>query len=114
MTDKTFPLPVRNDAVLDFLENRRSNLAKAMEGPGPSEAELERILRVGTRVPDHRKLSPWRLVVFRGEARERFGRALEAAYRADNPDHPEDRHRFERERFLRAPVVIAVLSTPKP
>ncbi|WP_298915736.1 nitroreductase [uncultured Algimonas sp.] len=107
-----FPLPRRQDAVVDFLAHRRSNLAKAMDDPGPDADTLEAILRIGTRVPDHRKLSPWRLIVYQGEARAVFGRTLEAAYRADNPDHPEDRHRFEAERFLRAPVVIAVISAP--
>ncbi|MGB3455430.1 MAG: nitroreductase [Litorimonas sp.] len=114
MTDmpSPFPFPARNDAVLDFLANRRSNLAKAMGGPGPSDEELDAILRIGTRVPDHRKLSPWRLTVYRGAARETFGQAIADAYRADNPDHPEDRHAFEAARFLRAPVVISVVSAP--
>lgn len=113
MTDNSFPLPTRNDAVLDFLAARRSNLAKTMGGPGPDADTLERILTIGTRVPDHRKLAPWRLRVFQGEARAAFGQHLAAAYRTDNPDHPEDRVTFEAERFLRAPTVIAVISTPK-
>lgn len=113
MTDNAFPLPTRNEAVLDYLATRRSNLAKTMDGPGPDEDALTRILQIGTRVPDHRKLAPWRLRVFRGEARAAFGEHLAAAYRADHPDHPEDRVAFEAARFLRAPVVIAVISTPK-
>lgn len=112
MTD-TLPLPHHNDAVLDFLSRRRSNLAKAMREPGPDANQLETILRIGTRVPDHRKLTPWRLKVFQGAARATFGRYLEAAYREDNPDHPVDRHKFEAERFQRAPLVIAVISAPK-
>ena len=112
MTIKTFPLPTRNAAVLDFLENRRSNKSKAMDEPGPSEAELSRILRIGTRVPDHRKLSPWRIVVYQNEARERIGQALAKTYATDHPDHPEDRVAFERARFLRSPVVLMVVSSP--
>ena len=112
MTDKTFPLPTRNDAVLDFLKNRRSNKSKAMSGPGPSDEQLQQILQLGTRVPDHRKLSPWRIVVFRGEARERIGARLAETYASDYPDHPEDRVAFEAARFLRAPVVLMVLSSP--
>lgn len=108
-----FPLPSYNDAVLDFLSTRRSNLAKAMGDPGPSSEQLERILQIGTRVPDHRKLTPWRLTVFQGESRAHFGRALAAAYKHDFPDHPEDRVQFEADRFLRAPIVIAVISAPK-
>jgi nitroreductase len=108
-----FPHPSHNSAVLDFLKSRRSNLAKAMDGPGPYAAQLETILQIATRVPDHRKLAPWKLVVFQGDARDRFGAHLAAAYQADNPDHPEDRVTFEAERFLRAPLVIAVISTPQ-
>jgi len=108
----TFPLPVHNPAVLDFLASRRSNLAKVMDGPGPDTAQLDTILTIGTRVPDHRKLSPWKLVVFQGDARRTFGRHIEAAYRADNPDHDEDRMAFEADRLMRAPLVVAVISAP--
>lgn len=107
-----FPLPTHNSAVLDFLKERRSNLAKAMEGPGPDADTLDTILQIGTRVPDHRKLAPWRLTVYQGEARVKIGEVIAAAYREDNPDHPDDRYQFEAERFLRAPTVIAVISAP--
>jgi nitroreductase len=113
MTDNTFPLPTRHEAVLDFLSSRRSNLAKSMAEPGPDADTLDHVLRIGTRVPDHRKLAPWRLRVFQGKARIEFGRHIGSAYRSDNPDHPEDRQAFEAARFLRAPIVVAVISTPK-
>lgn len=110
---ETFPLPTYNSECLEFLKTRRSNLAKAMQDPGPSSEELDTILRIGVRVPDHRKLAPWRLTVFQGRSRVSFGRVIEAAYRADHPDHPQDRYEFEAGRFLRAPIVIAVISAPK-
>jgi nitroreductase len=110
---ESFPLPSHNSEVLDFLSARRSNLAKAMMAPGPDVAQLDVILKTGTRVPDHRKLAPWRLVIFQNEARADFGEHIAAAYRADHPDHPKDRAQFEADRFLRAPLVIGVISTPK-
>lgn len=113
MTDKPFPLPTHNQAVIDFLASRRSNLAKSMSEPGPDAQTLEAILTIGTRVPDHRKLAPFRLQVFQGDARATFGKALEAAYRADYPDHPDERAQFEADRFLRAPIIIGVISAPK-
>lgn len=112
MTDNIFPLPTHNSEVLDFLGNRRSNMAKAMEAPGPDQETLDRILEIGTRVPDHRKLTPWRLTVYRGDARQDMGKAIADVYREDNPDHPEERQQFEADRFLRAPIVIAVISAP--
>jgi len=107
------PLPSRNDAVFDFLKTRRSNLAKVMDGPGPSETELAEILEIGKRVPDHRKLAPWRFIIFRGEARAAFGQHLGRAFQTEFPQMPADRVEFETNRFLRAPVVVAVISSPK-
>ncbi len=114
MTDsqKTFPLPSENSEIIEFLKQRRSNLAKVMGEPGPSEDELNQILQIAARVPDHRKLEPWRFVVFQGEARSRFGRHIASAFIRNNPEMPEDRAIFEGERLLRAPVVIAVISSP--
>ena len=114
MTDsqKTFPLPSENSEIIEFLKQRRSNLAKVMGEPGPSEDELNQILQIAARVPDHRKLEPWRFAVFQGEARSRFGRHIASAFIRNNPEMPEDRAIFEGERLLRAPVVIAVISSP--
>ena len=80
--------------------------------PGPSERELAIILRTAARVPDHRKLAPWRFIVIRGHARARLGKGLRDTYEAEHPGLPEDRYRFEADRLLRAPVVIAVVSSP--
>lgn len=114
MTDsqKTFPLPSENSDLIDFLATRRSNLAKVMGEPGPNEAQLTQMLEIAARVPDHRKLEPWRFIVFKDEARARFGRHIASAFIRNNPDMPEDRAIFEGERFLRAPIVVAVISSP--
>lgn len=111
--DDVFPLPYRNEDVTDFLKNRRSNLAKLMGGSGPSEAQLEDFLTIAARVPDHRKLAPWRFVVFRGQARADFGQHIASAFMKANPDMPADRAIFEGQRFLRASLVIGVISSPK-
>lgn len=111
MTD--LPLPTRRDEVLSYLETRRSNLAKTMEGPGPSEEERNKLLTIACRVPDHRKLEPWRFIVFEGEARRRAGNIVAEVYKRQNPDHPDDRQEFEAARFMRAPLVVAVVSSPK-
>ena len=102
-----------SETVLNFLARRRSTLARAMTTPGPSTDELKTILRLAARVPDHRKLSPWRFIVFEGESRGNFGTYLAARFHDENPDLAEDRIQFEGERFLRAPIVVAVVSSPK-
>jgi nitroreductase len=59
--------------TIDFLKTRRSVKPREMSGPGPSPTELESILTVGARVPDHGKLAPWRFIIFEGDARARAG-----------------------------------------
>ncbi len=78
--------------------------------PGPSAAELAQILTAAARVPDHKKLVPWRFVLFQGAAREAFGKALAEVCRAEEPDPGAFRLETEAKRFLRAPLVIAVIS----
>ena len=65
-------------ATLAFLARRRSASALALTEPAPSDAELATLLRLATRVPDHGKLSPWRFVVLKGAAKQRFIVGLEA------------------------------------
>ena len=78
MTDLTdaLPLPVPSPAFLDRLATRRSAPAQSLIAPGPSEAELNDILHLGARTPDHGKLFPWRFVVLSPEARARIAQAL--------------------------------------
>ena len=62
--------------TLDLLLARRSVSANSLAEPGPNAAELELILRAASRVPDHKKLVPWRFILFQGEARAEFGKVL--------------------------------------
>jgi nitroreductase len=114
MTDKPtlFPLPTHRPELIEFLSRRRSNLAKAMDGPGPDLKTRDKILEIGARVPDHRKLTPWRFVIFEGQARSDFGQYIASAFMAQNPKAPADRAIFEGGRLTRAPLVIAVISSP--
>lgn len=100
--------------VLRFLSERRSNLAKVMvgDGDGPSEAQLMDILTLSARVPDHRKLAPYRFILFQGQARADFGACLEARDRKINPGHGRQHYDYESKRFLRAHTIICVISAP--
>ena len=110
--EQALPLPTENKAVSDFLRLRRSNLVKLMDGAGPSAAQLREMLETAARVPDHRKLTPWRFITFEGQARADFGQHISSAFMKANPDMPQDRALFEGQRFLRAPNVVAVISSP--
>ena len=81
-----------------------------MTAPGPSEDQLDVLLTAASRVPDHGKLFPWRFIVFAGEARRRMGAILAECLIASEPQATPERVDQERQRFLRAPVVIAVIS----
>ena len=59
--------------ALDLLKTRRSVKPIEMIGPAPSSAEIDTFLTVASRVPDHGKLTPWRFIVFSGDARLKIG-----------------------------------------
>ena len=97
-------------AALDLLLSRRSGSAKAMKEPGPSVTELQQIMSAAARTPDHGKLFPWRFIVFEADARRRMGELLVECLLSSEPQASPERIEMERSRFLRAPVVIGVVS----
>lgn len=96
--------------TLRLLETRRSASAKAMQGPGPSAEQLEQLLRIAVRVPDHGKLTPWRFILFEGEARQRAGDVLARRWHELYPDHSEAMLIEQRGMLMRAPSVLCVVS----
>lgn len=99
------------EALRDYLATRRTVGAALLEEPGPDSDTLRSILTLAARVPDHGKLVPWRFIVFRGAAREAAGAVVAQVAEAEghNGDIEE-----ERRRFMRAPVVVAVVSRAAP
>lgn len=101
--------------TLELLLTRRSVKAMMLAEPGPTPDQLTTILTVAARVPDHKKLVPWRFIVFEGEARANFGRVLLDACAAEEKEPPSAaRLEIERTRLLRAPTVVAVISSATP
>lgn len=97
--------------ALDLLLTRRSARAALLAEPGPSPHQLRKMLTAAARVPDHKKLVPWRFIVFEGGARAAFGDVLAAACQAEEKEAPSPvRLETERKRFLRAPTVVCVVS----
>jgi nitroreductase len=99
---------------IDLLRHRRSVKPNELSPPGPSPAELETLLTIASRVPDHGKLTPWRFVVFEGDARQKAGEAIAKAFVAKYPDAKPEQIAYERTRLARAPLVIAVVSRAAP
>ena len=100
--------------ALELLKTRRSVKPMELTGPAPSATEIETLLTIATRVPDHGKLTPWRYIVFEGDARLAAGETIAEIFRADRPDATPDQIAFERARLARAPLVIAVVSRAAP
>jgi len=100
--------------LFDYLATRRSMPAFQMRAPGPSKTEIEDILKLATRVPDHGKIAPWRFIVYTGDQRETMSLELSKIAREAKPDLSDEMIKVEETRFTRAPVVIAVISTAAP
>ncbi len=108
--DRMPELNVAAPQTLDLLLSRRSGSAKRMKGPGPSEAQIRTLIQAATRVPDHGKLTPWRFLIFKNATRNDFGNLLVRALKQTEPEANAERIAQEHGRFLRAPVIIGVVS----
>src|SRR3984885_5024449 len=109
--------PMKETALpdaLELLKIRRSVKPREMGSPGPSPDELETILTIGARVPDHGKLTPWRFIVFEGDARIRAGEIIAKVFARKNPGAPAADVDVEKRRLTDAPLVIGVVSFTKP
>lgn len=99
--------------VIDFMLARKSAPIAELKEPAPSDSQIETMLTIASRVPDHGRLEPWRFILYRGEARHRIGELLAAC--AEQRDGPlnDGRRQQELTRFARAPLVIGVVSVPR-
>jgi nitroreductase len=100
--------------ALAALGTRHSVAPPFLTAPGPDEGMLAQILSAGASAPDHGRLRPWRFIVIRGGARERLGEVFAEALRKRQPDASAEALEQERNRPLRAPVVIAVVAKLDP
>ena len=96
--------------ALELLETRRTIANVQLAAPGPSDAEIRRIVAVAARVPDHGKLTPWRFVLYRGAAAAELDARLAPLHAARFPDMPAEKAELERTRFQRVPLTIGVIS----
>ena len=102
-------------SVSNFLLKRRSVTAKTMLASDVTNEDLDLIISSGLRDPDHGALSPWKIIVFKGKSRETFGKLfLGKRFKELNPSASKDDVIYEEKRFLRAGVVVCVVSSPVP
>lgn len=103
------PAPVASDELKRRLAARRSAPAQSLAAPGPSDAELDAVLELAARTPDHGKLFPWRFAVLSPAFRARAAQALAAL--ADRQPAP-DKARAVLSKLTAPPVSVLVISAP--
>jgi nitroreductase len=95
---------------LRFLDARQSTPSRLLGAPGPNDRQLQQMLRSAVRVPDHGTLTPWRVLMIRGDARARLGELLAARQRERDPAAKEAVVEKDRQRFNHAPLILTVVS----
>ena len=104
------PNKLMTNQTIDHLLTRRSVSANRLGEPGPSQHQIQQMLTAAARVPDHKSLIPWRFLLFQGDARKEFGKLLAGICQSEEKDVGQFRLETEANRFMRAPLVIAVIS----
>jgi nitroreductase len=95
-------------SLLSLLKTRRSAKPRAMSGPGPTAQELDEILAIAARTPDHGKLTPWRFVVVEDDKRDELGALLRRAL-AEEDECATVAHHNKEDEFAHYPGTLVVL-----
>ncbi|MFP6712019.1 MAG: nitroreductase [Rhodospirillales bacterium] len=106
MLDKT------NNTIVEFLRTRRSVVAANLGEPGPSEDELNTIIEIGLRVPDHSRCGPWRIQIIRKEAQGKLGTLYAELFEKENADATSEQVEYWRGRPQSAPILLAITCYP--
>jgi len=96
---------------LALLATRRSGKPRDLVAPGPDAAQLDRMLAIAARTPDHGKLAPWRFVVI--DDRAALSRLIVDAYRAERPQAARAETDSLDQFAHQAPALVVVLSSPR-
>jgi nitroreductase len=99
-------------SILQLLETRRSGKPRELAGPGPNAAEMERILTIAARVPDHGKLTPWRFVLVGDDQREALAQLLSRALSEEDAAATAAHHAAEEEFARFAGQLVILISAP--
>ncbi len=102
----------QTNSVPDFLQTRRSVPYKTLTMPAPDADQLAPLLTAAARVPDHGKLEPWRFIILNNAALPRL--AALANTRGMALGIEADKISKAATTFANAPLIVAVIATPKP
>jgi nitroreductase len=101
-------------SALSLLETRRSGRPRELVGPGPTLEELDRILTIATRIPDHGKLSPWRFMIVGNDQRDELAALLHRALQQEDPEATPAHHEKADEFAQQGAALIVLVSVPVP
>ena len=99
-------------SILSLLETRRSGKPRELVGPGPTPEEMQRILMLAARVPDHGKLTPWRFVLVGDDQRGEFANLLGRALVAEDPEAVPAIHEKATQFAHYAGQLVVLVSAP--
>lgn len=94
---------------LQFLE-RHSTPAKILVDPAPDEAQLRQIFQAATHAPDHGRLSPYRFITIRGDARHALSEVFASAVKRRDPQVGEAYLNKQKDKPLRSPLIVVVVA----
>lgn len=105
---------VLNDSssLLAHLRTRRSGKPRDMAAPGPGPEQLDAMIEIAARTPDHGKLFPWRFVIVPRAARAALGEKLVAILRGEKADCTARDEEAAIQFANQAPALVVVLSAP--
>ena len=95
---------------LSLLTTRRSGKPRDLTAPGPSPEQLEQMIAIAARTPDHGKLAPWRFVIV--DDRAALATLITDAYRAERPQAARTEIESLEQFAHQAPALVVVLSSP--
>jgi len=98
---------------LSLLATRRSGKPRDLVAPGPDADQLDAMIEIAARTPDHGKLAPWRFVIVPADRRDRLAAVITTAYRAERPDAAAIEIQSFEQFAHQAPTLVVVLSSPR-
>ncbi|MDD5336636.1 MAG: nitroreductase [Rhodoferax sp.] len=101
-------------SALTLIHTRQSTSSRFLGEPGPDRAQIETILDAAGAAPDHRRLTPWRLVIVPAQKRPLLGDAFAQALGERDSQATEAQLQEAREKAYRGPLLVAVIARLSP
>ena len=101
-------------SALTLIHTRQSTSSRFLGDPGPDRAQIETILDTAGAAPDHRRLTPWRLVIVPAQKRPLLAEAFAEALGERDKQATEAQLQEARDKAYRGPLLVAVIARLSP